>query len=167
MCLKRFPLTLQGSAANVILPNLCSTLFQISNQIVSILFFLEAAKGHLCSWNVLFGILQVCEQCIFRPVIEVSCGILYKGALPYNSFLFICVGVLESFYLSSLSSKQPMQTVISINVFKKNGRFVLQPTILEGKGYERTILTWVLVYFHLRDLQYDTAHISSTCISIA
>ena len=41
-----------------------------------------------------------------------------RREIPNDSFLFVCVSVLETFYLTSLTSKQSMKTIISIRLRK-------------------------------------------------
>jgi len=68
--------------------------FQVGDQIVPVLGFLQTAKGHLGSGNVLLWVLQIDIQ-----------GVL----IPGDPLLFVGISVRESFDLASLPAKNTVQ----------------------------------------------------------
>lgn len=93
----------------------CSALLQIRNQIVSVLFLLKTTESHLRSWNVFLGVLKIHEEGVIRPARLASESNRIKH-IPCNALLLVCVSVLESFYLTGLSSEQSVQATISLIV---------------------------------------------------
>lgn len=89
---------------------LCGGLLQVGDQIVSVLVLLETAKCHLCTGDVLLGILKVREKCSLVPALS---AYSMKLVLPCDPLLFVGVGILKALYLPSLTSEQSMQTIIN------------------------------------------------------
>ena len=87
-------------------------LLQIGNQIVSVLLLLKTSKRHLRSWDVFLRVLQVYEESIFCPAHKLASPSANEigGGVPSDPLLLVCVGVLKSLYVSSLTSEQSMQT---------------------------------------------------------